>query len=66
MAGEISQAVIRGVFVHFRKRRVVEYEVNEQIKRPSRFKDHHSQVNELGGVFADDVHAEQLAVAAAK
>src|SRR5271154_3092955 len=64
VAGEVSQTIVRGVFIHFRKRRIVEYEVDEEVESSSRLEDHHSQMNELGGIFADDVDAEQLAIAA--
>ena len=62
VAGKISQAVVGGVFIHFGKRRVIEDEVDENIERHVGLQRHHSQMNQLGGTFADDLHAEQAAV----
>src|SRR5579863_5603272 len=66
VAGKISQAVVRSVLVHFRERRKIEDELDEGVDLAAEFQHHHAGVNQFGGALADDVHAEQFAVAALK
>src|ERR1700690_1359551 len=62
MAGEISQAIIGSVLVHFRESRIVENKIDEDGDREVGFERHHSQMNEFGGVVADDLHTQQTTI----
>ena len=54
VAGEIAEAVVRGVFEHFAQRRIVEDLVDELVDSEAVVEHHHPDMNELRGRFADD------------
>src|SRR5579885_434482 len=62
MSRQISKSIVGGVFVGFAERWIVEDLLDEFVNGQPIVQHHHSDMNELGGVFADDAHAEQLAV----
>src|SRR6266403_430334 len=66
VTGEIAEAVVGGVFVGFAERGVVENLFDEFVDGQAVVEDHHSDVNEFGGVFADDADAEKFSVGARK
>src|SRR6266446_4329120 len=66
VAGEIAEAVVGGVFVGFAERGVVEDLFDEFVDGEAVVEDHHADVDELGGVFADDADAEKFSVGASE
>ena len=58
VAGEIAEAVIGGVFISFAEGGIVEDLLDELVDGKSVIKDHHADVNELSGGFADHADAE--------
>src|SRR6266850_3152093 len=64
VAGEITEAVVGGVFVGFAEGGVVEDLLDEFVDGEAVVEDHHSNVDEFGGVFADDADAEKFSVGA--
>src|SRR6266446_357440 len=66
VAGEIAEAVVGGVFVGFAERGVFEDLFDEFVDGEAVVEDHHADVDELGGVFADDADAEKFSISAGK
>src|SRR6266446_4725637 len=66
VAGEVAEAVVGGVFVGFAERGVVENLFDEFVDGEAVIEDHHADVDELGGVFADDADAEKFSVGASE
>src|SRR2546427_9772827 len=66
VASEIAEAVVGGVFVEFAERRIVENLLDKFVDGEAVVEDHHADVDELGGVFADDADAEKFSVGARK
>ena len=60
MARKIAEAIVRGILIHFRKRRVIEDEFDERIDRAACLKNGHAQVNQLGRALTEDLDAEQF------
>src|SRR5205807_3384292 len=58
--GEVAQAVVGGVFVGFAERGVIENLLDEFVDGEAVVEDHHADVNEFGGVFADDTGAQEF------
>ena len=66
VAGEIAEAVVGGVLIGFAERGVVEDLFDEFVDGEAVIEDHHADVDEFGGVFANDADAEKFAVGARK
>src|ERR1700674_3904104 len=66
VAGEVAETVVGGVFVGFAERRVIEYLFDEFVDGEAVIEDHHADVDEFGGVFADDADAKELLIGAGK
>src|SRR6266436_263467 len=63
---EVAEAVVGGVFVGFAERGVIEDLLDEFVDGEAVIEDHHADVDEFGGVFADDADAEKLLIGAGK
>src|SRR5713101_2578049 len=66
VAGEVAEAVVGGIFIGFAERGVVENLFDEFVDGEGVIEDHHADVDEFGGVFADDADAEKFSVGARK
>src|SRR5712672_2693609 len=66
MAGEIAEAIVSSVLVELAERGVVEDLLDEFVDAQAVVENHHSDMNELRGVFADDADAEELSVSASE
>src|SRR6267378_434932 len=64
VAGEVAEAIIGGVFVSFTERRVIENLLDEFVDGQAVVEDHHADVDEFGGVFADDAYAKEFLIGA--
>src|SRR5882724_8287850 len=64
VAGEIAEAIVGGVLVGFAERGVVKDLFDEFVDGEAVIEDHHADVDEFGGVFADDADAEKLSIGA--
>ncbi len=62
VACEVSEAVVGSVFVKFAERRIVENLFNKFVDGEAVVEDHHANVDEFGGVFADDADAKKFFV----
>src|SRR5207245_8314771 len=64
VASEIAEAVVGGVFVEFAERRIVENLLDKFVDSEAVVEDHHADVDELGGILADDADAEKFFISA--
>src|SRR5271154_1925475 len=64
MACEIAEAVVRCVFISFAERRIIEDLLDKLVDGLAVVENHHSNVDELGGTFADEANAKKLAIRA--
>ncbi len=60
MAGEVAEAVVGGVLVEFTERRIIKDLFDELVDGEAVVEDHHANVDEFGGAFADDADAEEF------
>src|SRR5262249_18545996 len=63
VACEVAEAVIGGVFVHFAEGGVVEDLLDEFVDSETVVEDHCADVDQLGGVFADNADAQEFLAA---
>src|SRR6266478_9102877 len=61
---EVAEAVVGGVFIEFAERGVIENLLDEFVDGEAVVEDHHPDVDELGGVFADDADTEKFFIGA--
>src|ERR1700674_2109905 len=66
VAGEVAETVVGSVFVGFAERRVIENLFDEFVDGEAIVEDHHADVDEFGGVFADDADTKELLAGAGK
>src|SRR5437762_262790 len=57
---EVAEAVVGGVFVGFAERGVIENLLDEFVDGETAVEGHHADVDEFGGVFADDTGAQEF------
>src|SRR5256885_8429746 len=57
---EVAEAVVGGVFVGFAERGVIENLLDEFVDGETVVEGHHADVDEFGGVFADDTGAQEF------
>ncbi len=63
---QISKAIVCGVLIEFRKRRIVENHIDERIHSAIHLQHDHPDVNQFRRALANDVQADQLAVVSAE
>ena len=63
---QFAQRVVRRVFVDVAQGRIVEDRVDEEVNVAAEAQAGQSDVNQLAGELADDVHAEELAAGDSK
>ena len=64
VAGQIAEAVVGRVLVGFAERGVVEDLLDEFVDGQAVVEHHHADVNQFGGIFADDGDAQKFFVGA--
>src|ERR1700674_176514 len=66
VAGKIPETVVGGVLVGFTERRIIENLLDEFVDGEALVQNHHSDVDELRGVFPDDADTEKFPVTGSK
>jgi hypothetical protein len=66
VAGKIAEAVVGGVFVKLAERGIVENLFDEFVDGQTIVENHHTDVNEFGGVFADEADSQELLAGSGK
>src|SRR6266481_3732743 len=64
VAGEIAETIVGGVFVKFAERGIVENLLDKFVDGEAIVENHHADVDEFGGVFADDADADEFFIGA--
>src|SRR5579863_2216995 len=60
MPGQVTQAIVGGVFVQFGKRWKIKNHFDERINRSAGFQHRHAEMNQFGGILPENLHPEQL------
>src|SRR5258708_24297151 len=64
VAGEIAEAIVGSVFVEFAERRIIENLFDKFVDSEAIVEDHHTHVDEFGGVLANDADAKEFFISA--
>src|ERR1700740_1181914 len=66
VAGEVAEAVVGGILISFAKRGIVENLLDEFVDAEAFVENRQADVDEFGGVFADDADAKKLLISASE
>src|SRR5260370_8428304 len=64
VASEIAEAIVGSVCVKFGERRIIENLFDKFVDGEAIVQNHHANVDEFGGVFADDADAKEFLISA--